>query len=197
MLQSAALGFGGLALADVVHAATNPTATNPPHFTPKAKPVIFLFMAGGPSQHDLFQNKKFIVDRNGQKMDSPLRNEVTQDGTEKFLVLGAMTPIRPRDDSGMMNSDLWPHWLSVADDICLLRGMNAGNPQHAITTNQLHTGVFTEVRTSMGPWFRYGLGIENQKPAYIRWHSCSWSEDLHVRFSPGATSRHAADGAAP
>ena len=76
MLRSAALGFGGLALADIVHAATNSEAARFPHFNPKSKRVIFLFMAGGPSQHDLFQEKKFIADRHGQKIDSPLRKEV-------------------------------------------------------------------------------------------------------------------------
>jgi len=60
-----------------------------------------------------------------------------------------MAPIRPRGDSGMMISDRMPHWLSVADDTCLLRGMNTDNPQHASATNQLYMVVFTEVRPSM------------------------------------------------
>ncbi|MEY4180654.1 MAG: hypothetical protein RLY70_4228, partial [Planctomycetota bacterium] len=172
MLQGAACGFGGLALADIVHAATNPAATRVPHFSPKAKRVIFLFMAGGPSQHDLFQEKKFIADRHGQPIDSPLRKEVTQVGTEKFLALGAMAPIRPRGDSGMKISDLMPHLSSVADDICLLRGMNADNPQHASATNQFHTGVFTEVRPSMGAWISYGLGTENHNlPSFVSIHA--------------------------
>ncbi|MBM3969389.1 MAG: DUF1501 domain-containing protein [Planctomycetes bacterium] len=172
MLQTASIGFGGMALADIVHAASRSQAARGPGMVPKAKRVIFLFMAGGPSQHDLFQEKKFLADRHGQKIDSPLRKEVTQVGTEKFLALGTMAPIRPRGDSGMLISDLMPHLSSVADDICLLRGMNADNPQHASATNQFHTGVFTEVRPSMGAWISYGLGTENHNlPSFVSIHA--------------------------
>ena len=129
-------------------------------------------MAGGPSQHDLFDEKKFITDRHGQKIDSPLRKEIIQIGTEKYLALGTMAPIRPRGESGMMISDLMPHLAQVADDICLLRGMNTDNPQHASATNQFHSGVFTEVRPSMGSWISYGLGTENQNlPSFVSIHA--------------------------
>jgi hypothetical protein len=172
MLRSAACGFGGLALADIVRAASNPSAARIPGFIPKVKRVIFLFMAGGPSQQDLFDPKSFIREKHGQPIDSPLRKEVTQVGTEKFLALGAMSPVRPRGESGMMISDLMPHLSSIPDDICLLRGMNADNPQHASATNQFHTGVFTEVRPSMGAWIGYGLGTENQNlPSFVSIHA--------------------------
>jgi hypothetical protein len=146
MLQTASLGFGGLALADILQAATESQAVRGPGMVPMAKRVIFLFLAGGPSQHDLFQERKSIADRHRQKIDSPLRKEVIQVGTENYLALGAMAPIRPRGESGMMISDLLLHRSSVADDICLLHGINTDNPQHAIATNPFHTGVFTEVR---------------------------------------------------
>ena len=172
MLRSAACGFGGLALADIVRAASNPSTARIPGFIPKVKRVVFLFMAGGPSQQDLFDPKSFIREKHGQPIDSPLRKEVTQVGTEKFLALGAMSPVRPRGESGMMISDLMPHLSSIADDICLLRGMNADNPQHASATNQFHTGVFTEVRPSMGAWIGYGLGTENQNlPSFVSIHA--------------------------
>lgn len=172
MLQSTACGFGGLALAELVHAAVAPEAIRLPGVIPKAKRVIFLFMAGGPSQQDLFDPKDFIRQRHGQKIDSPLRPEVIQIGTEKYLALGAMAPVRPRGDSGLMISDLMPHLSSIADDICLLRGMTTDNPQHASATNQFHTGVFTEVRPSMGAWISYGLGTENQDlPSFVSIHA--------------------------
>lgn len=171
MLQTTACGFGSLALADILRAASiGDDATS--HVIPKAKRVIFLFMAGGPSQHDLFDEKKFITDRHGQKIDSPLRKEIIQVGTEKYLALRTMAPIRPRGESGMMISDLMPHLAHVADDICLLRGMNTDNPQHAAATNQFHSGVFTEVRPSMGSWISYGLGTENQNlPSFVSIHA--------------------------
>lgn len=171
MLCTTACGFGALALADILR-ADSASAARTPGMTPRAKRVIFLFMAGGPSQQDLFDPKEFIRERHGQKIDSPLRPEVIQVGTEKYLALGAMAPVLPRGQSGVMISDLMPHLSSVADDICLLRGMNADNPQHASATNQFHTGVFTEVRPSMGAWIGYGLGTENQNlPGFVSIHA--------------------------
>ncbi len=172
VLQTVALGFGGLALADIVHAANGLQTTSGLALVPKAKRVIFLFMAGGPSQHDLFDPKEFIREKHGQAIDSPLRKEVTQVGTEKFLALAEAAPVKPRGQSGMMISDLLPHLSNVADDLCMLRGMNADNPQHASATNQFHTGVFTEVRPSMGAWISYGLGTENQDlPSFVSIHA--------------------------
>ncbi len=168
LLQRSACGFGALALQDIARAASNPLAACIPGMVPKAKRVIFLFMGGGPSQMDLFDPKDFITKRHGQKIDSPLREEVTQVGTEKFLALGAMAPVKPRGQSGMMISDLMPHLATVADDLCLLRGMNADNPQHAGARLQFTTGTFAEVRPSMGSWISYGLGTENQDlPGFV------------------------------
>jgi uncharacterized protein (DUF1501 family) len=174
-LQRAACGFGALALHDMLYAAAsesaNASAGRVLDVTPRAKRVIFLFMAGGPSQMDLFDPKDYIRDKHGEAIDSPLDKNVTQVGTEKFLALGAMAPVKPRGRSGMMISDLMPHLASIADDICLLRGMNADNPQHASATNQFHTGSFTEVRPSMGSWISYGLGTENQNlPSFMTIH---------------------------
>ena len=171
VLRSAACGFGSLALADIVQAMNAPTARIPV-MVPKAKRVLFLFMAGGPSQQDLFDPKEFIRRKHGEKIESPLPTEVTQVGTEKFLALSEAAPVRPRGKSGMMISDLLPHLASLADDLCLLRGMNADNPQHASATNQFHTGVFTEVRPSMGAWISYGLGTENKNlPSFVSIHA--------------------------
>ncbi len=170
LLRSTACGFGALALHDLAHAATatNPLAVKPAPLQPKAKRVIFLFMGGGPSQMDLFDPKDYIDRMHGQTIESPLRKEVTQIGTEKFLALKAMSPVKPRGQSGMMISDLMPHLASVADDLCLLRGMSADNPQHAGATLQFHTGTFAEVRPSMGAWVSYGLGTENENlPSFV------------------------------
>ena len=172
LLQGAACGFGALALADILHAASDPAAAIAGHHPARAKRVIFLFMGGGPSQHDLFDPKEFIREKHGQKIDSPLRPEVTQVGTEKYLALDAMAPVKPRGQSGTMVSDLMPQLAEIADEICLLRGMNADNPQHASAINQFHTGVFTEVRPSMGAWIGYGLGTENRDlPSFVSIHA--------------------------
>lgn len=170
LLERTACGFASVALHDLARAASeaNPLAVRETHRAPKARRVIFLFMGGGPSQMDLFDPKDYIEQMHGQKIDSPLRKEVTQVGTEQFLALKAMAPVRPRGQSGMMISDLMPHLASVADDICLLRGMSADNPQHAGATFQFHTGSFAEVRPSMGAWISYGLGTENANlPSFV------------------------------
>ncbi len=171
MLQRTACGFGALAFNDILRAAAAPSAPINSGIIPKAKRVIFLFMGGGPSQIDLFDPKPYINERHGKSIDSPLRKEVQQVGTDKFLALGTQAPVLPRGESGMMISDLMPHLASVADDICLLRGMSADNPQHAGATQQFHTGTFAEVRPSMGSWISYGLGTENQNlPSFVTIH---------------------------
>lgn len=171
-LAQFACGFGALALHDLIHAATAPQTALIPGMVPKAKRVIFLFMAGGPSQIDLFDPKEFIRRHHGQKIDSPLRPEVTQIGTEQYLALDTMAPVKPRGESGIQISDLMPHLATVADELCLLRGMNADNPQHAAASLQIHTGVFSEVRPSMGAWISYGLGTENQNlPSFVSIHA--------------------------
>jgi hypothetical protein len=170
-LQRAACGFGALALHDLARASTNPLSERMPHFAPRAKRVIFLFMHGGPSQPDLFDPKEYITRKHGETMDSPLSKHVLQVGTEKFLALAPTAPVRPRGECGMPMSDLLPHLATVADDICLLRGMNADNPQHMPAELQLHTGALNDVRPSMGSWISYGLGTENENlPSFITIH---------------------------
>lgn len=186
-LKHAACGFGALALSDLAHAATNPLAARASHFPPRARRVIFLFMQGGPSQPDLFDPKTFIQRKHGQSIDSPLNKNVLQVGTEKFLALAPTAPVRPRGECGMPMSDLLPHLATVADDLCLLRGMNADNPQHMPAELQLHTGTLNDVRPSMGAWISYGLGTENQNlPSFITIHPQSDVRYHGSAFLPAA-----------
>ena len=187
-LQHAACGFGSLALADLLQAGTLSNSLPQPHFSPRAKRVIFLFMQGGPSQMDLFDPKPFIQQRHGQPLDSPLSKTILQVGTERFLALGTPVPVKPRGQCGMPMSDLLPHLAKVADDICLLKGMSADNPQHMPAELQLHTGALNDVRPSMGAWISYGLGSENRNlPSFItinphadvRYHGASWLPAEH------------------
>ena len=105
MALGSLLDEGKSARADIQPAGFNPGSRGL-HHEPKAKAVIFLFMAGGPSQHDLFDPKEFIRQKHGQHIDSPLRKEVTQVGTEKFLALAEAAPVKPRGESGTLISDL-------------------------------------------------------------------------------------------
>jgi len=192
MLRTAACGFGGVALhgmaTSLVQAASGPLAARLPHHMPRAKRVIFLFMAGGPSQPDLFDPKSLIANNHGQTVAAPVDDQLVRVGVEKFLAMRPVAPIRPRGESGMMISDLLPNLANVADDLCLLRAMYTDNKAHAPATLQLHTGTLTEARPSMGSWISYGLGTENENlpsfmtihpPGDVRSYGCSFLPAAH------------------
>ena len=190
-LQATACGFGGLALqgmlCNLALAANNPLAVREPHFTPRAKRVIFLFIAGGPSQPDLFDPKDLITKKHGEKISPPVSGLEVSVGVDKYLALAPVAPVKPRGQSGMMISDLMPHLASVADDICMLRAVHTDNEAHAPATLQLHTGVSIDVRPSMGSWFSYGLGTENQNlPSFITIHPDSDVRTYGSGFLPAA-----------
>jgi len=150
-------------LADV-----NPLAPRAPHFDPRARRVIFLFMGGGPSQHDLFDYKPRLTAEEGKKPTIPFADREITVGLENSMSLGPMSPFAPRGQSGMVMSDLLPHLATIADDICLLRSMSADNRSHDQATLQFHTGAFLSLRPSLGAWLSYGLGTENENlPSFI------------------------------
>lgn len=190
-LQTAACGFGGLALqsltAGAAQAANSQQGVRAPHHAPRAKRVIFLFMAGGPSQPDLFDPKPMIAEKHGQTVSAPVDDRQIRVGVEKFLAMGPVAPIRPRGESGMMISDLLPNLATVADDLCLLRAMHTDNKAHAPATLQFHTGTLAEVRPSMGSWVSYGLGTENENlPSFITIHPPSEGRTYGSSFLPAA-----------
>jgi hypothetical protein len=175
LLRSAACGFGGLALngilAGAAQAAARPLAVREPLYTARAKRVIFLFMAGGPSQADLFDPKPFITKNHGNEIASPVNDGQLRVGVDKFIAMGPVAPVRPRGNSGMMMSDLLPNLAGVADELCLLRAVHADNKAHAPASLQFHTGHIAEARPSMGSWISYGLGTENENlPSFITIH---------------------------
>lgn len=191
LLQRAACGFGSVALGGMIsrlaEAATAPRAEHPPHFPPRAKRVIFLFMAGGPSQLDLFDPKPFITEKHGARISPPIDGHEVSIGIDKYLALAPHVPIRPRGESGMLISDLLPNLAGVADDLCLLRAVHTDNEAHAPATLQFHTGASIDVRPSMGAWASYGLGTENQNlPGFIAIHPFSDVRTYGSGFLPAA-----------
>ena len=193
-LQTATCGFGGLALHSLLAReaqAAKPTARSGPlapqasHHPARAKRVIFLFMAGGPSQADLFDPKSLIAKRHGQTVAAPVDKDQIRVGVEKFLALGPIAPVRPRGESGMMMSDLLPNLARVADDLCLLRAMHTDNKAHAPATLQFHTGTLAEELPSMGSWVSYGLGTENENlPSFITIHAPGDARTYGASFLP-------------
>ena len=175
-LKRSACGFGGVALGSMLgnlsQADSQPLAFQAPQFSPRAKRVIFVFLAGGPSQGDLFAPKPYITKNHGKTIDSPVGDDgQIRVGVEKFLPMAPIAPVRPRGDSGLMISDLLPNLAGVADELCLLRAVMADNKAHYPAALQFHTGHIAEARPSMGAWISYGLGTENNNlPSYITIH---------------------------
>jgi Protein of unknown function (DUF1501) len=194
-LRNSACGFGALALHALLaeaagtdaSARTNPLAPKPPHYRARAKRVIFLFMAGGPSQHDLFDHKPRLVKEHGKPPGVRPSDKFLTAGMEKSLTLGPFAKFTPRGKSGMVVSDLLPRLAEAADDLCLLKGMQVDNLAHDLATLQFHTGSFNDVRPSMGAWAGYGLGSENQNlPGYVSIHAGSDVRTYGSGFLPAA-----------
>ncbi len=188
-LHSAACGFGGLALSGMMNEtarAASPPGVRAPHFAPRAKRMIFVFLHGGPSQGDLFAPKAHITKRHGKAIDSPVGDDgQLRVGVAQFLPMAPIAPVKPRGQSGMMMSDLLPGLAGVADDLCLLRAVVSDNKAHAAATLQFHTGHIVEARPSMGAWLSYGLGTENRNlPGFITIHPPSDGRTHGAGFLP-------------
>jgi hypothetical protein len=141
---------------DEANTTTRPLAPQKPHFTPRAKRIIFLCMAGAPSHVDTFDYKPELASMDGK----------TFRGNSKLLA--SPWKFKQSGKSGLWISDLFPNLQKQADNLCLLRGMKAEIPAHAQASIQLHTGSFQFVRPSMGAWSLYGLGTENENlPGFI------------------------------
>ena len=189
LLQSSACGFGGLVLSGLFANAArgaSPLTVRAPHFPPRAKRVIFVFLAGGPSQGDLFSPKPYIIKRHGQAIESPVGDDgQLRVGVNRFLPMAPVKPVRPRGQSGLMMSDLLPNLAGIADELCMLRAVVADNKAHAPAALQLHTGHIAEARPSMGAWLSYGLGTGNENlPSFITIHPPSDVRTYGAGFLP-------------
>ena len=162
LLQSSALGFGWLAMADML-AAAEPLKT--PHHKPRAKRVIFLFMKGGPSHLDTFDPKPLLDRDHGKPYPgSKPRVQFAQTG----LLLKSPWKFQKYGQSGMPVSELFPNVAKCVDDICFINSLHGTNPAHGGAALKLHTGSDNFVRPSMGAWVAYGLGTENKNlPAFM------------------------------
>jgi len=151
-LKSASCGLGSLTITGLAsdRAPASLLSTRPPHFAPKAKRVIFLFMAGGPSQFESFDHKPALSASGGKK------------GLKKGKLLAPLANFAQHGESGMWISDAFPHLASQTDQLCMLNAMTAPSRAHPIAVPMLHTGEFQFVRPSFGSWILYGLGTENQ-----------------------------------
>jgi hypothetical protein len=140
-----------------------------PHHPPKAKSVIFLFMAGGPSQLDLFTPKPKLNELSGK----PIPQSFIEGKRFAFLkgtpqVLGTPHKFAKAGQSGMDISDLLPHHRTIADDVCWLRGMKTDVFNHGPAKCFVNTGSPQFGRASMGSWITYGIGSEcDSLPGFV------------------------------
>ena len=168
MLRRSSAGFGSLALAGLLGSESQAAGTSlaqQPHFAPKAKRVIFLFMHGGPSHMDTFDYKPQLQKDSGKPLpfDKP-KIFSAQTGN----LLGSPWKFKQHGESGAWVSELFPHVAGCVDDLCIINSMYGSNSRHGGALLELHTGSDTFVRPSMGSWITYGLGSENQDlPGFI------------------------------
>jgi uncharacterized protein (DUF1501 family) len=178
-LTSAASGVGLLALASMlkenglladVPDANNPLAPKAPHFAPKAKACICIYLEGAPSQLDLFDPKPKLNELNGQKLPESMTKNVRFAFIQKegARILGSPRKFKQYGDCGMDLSDFLPHLSSCVDDIALIRSMHTEAFNHHPGQLMMNTGVPTFGRPSMGSWLTYGLGSESKNlPGYV------------------------------
>ncbi|MBJ7430371.1 MAG: DUF1501 domain-containing protein [Gemmataceae bacterium] len=160
MVQALGGGFGSLALAQLHASAATVTPTQPllPHFAPKAKHIIHLFMNGGPFQCDLFDPKPALNKFAGQKPPgADLRTE-----RPTGALMGVPFKFSQHGQSGLPISELLPNLSRHADDLCVIRSMHTDNPNHGPALFLMNNGSIVPTRPTLGAWLSYGLGSENQ-----------------------------------
>ena len=165
-LASCGMGMGLSALAPLLNGQKgNPMLPKGPHFAPKAKRVIHLFMNGGPSHVDTFDPKPELTKWHGKVL--PDENRLS---TERKTGAAYQSPFtfKKHGQSGLPVSDLFPHVAKHADDLCVIRSMRADVPNHEPSLMLMNCGEGRLVRPSMGSWITYGLGTENQNlPGFV------------------------------
>ena len=176
-LLNAGGGLGGIALNWLLAhdaranpgpaAAKNPLAAREPHFEPKAKRVIFLFMVGGPSHVDLFDPKPALAKWAGKPLPETTGRPKSQFTSGGETILPSTRKWAKHGKSGIELSDLMPHLAARADDICFLRSCWGTSTIHAPAMYELHSGRTLMGFPSLGSWVTYGLGSASENlPAY-------------------------------
>lgn len=165
-LRTMGSGFGMLALAALAKGAESrsPLASKAPHFAPRAKRVIFLFLNGGPSQVDTFDPKPLLTKHHGQPMPTP--NLKTERKTGNLL--RSPFTFKKYGQSGIEVSEIFSQVGECIDDICVIRSMHTERPNHEPSLFMMNCGDTLPGRPSMGSWLTYGLGTENQNlPGFV------------------------------
>ncbi|MCA9106669.1 MAG: DUF1501 domain-containing protein [Planctomycetales bacterium] len=181
-LSRAGLGLGGIALssllaqsgaarADEGLAPPSPQALpGLPHHAPKAKRVVFLYMAGGPSQFETFDHKPKLRELDGQPMPASVTEgqPIAQLQGQDLRILGPQFRFRPRGDSGLEVSDIMPATAEIADKICVIKSLHTDQINHDPAHTVMNTGTSISGRPSLGSWVTYGLGSDAENlPGFV------------------------------
>ena len=165
MLHRMCAGFGMLGLANLLgpQSAFAASALPAPHFRPRAKRVIFLFMNGGPSHVDTFDPKPALKKLEGEQPTGELYKKSKGSGFMPSPLQFARC-----GQSGIEVSETLPNLGRIIDDCCVIRSMRTDVPNHEPALIQMHTGNVQPIRPSLGSWLLYGLGSENENlPGYV------------------------------
>jgi len=174
-LTKTSLGLGAVSLVSLLNPmslfATGNSLNLGPHFVPKAKRIIYLYMAGAPSQLDLFDYKPLLIKMNGQDLPSSVlgdRITGTAASQNSLPLVGTRYNFKQHNNSGMWMSDLMPHLSKITDEICKVQSMHTESVQHEPAKMFTQTGSELPGRPSFGSWISYGLGSDNENlPTYI------------------------------
>jgi uncharacterized protein (DUF1501 family) len=178
-LRQSALGLGGVALSTLLPRYAASGGESPfkgildkPHFPAKAKRIIYLFMAGGPSQLDLYDHKPLLNEQNGKDLPESVRKGqrlTGMSGNQATLPLaGSIFKFDKHGKSGATFSDLLPNMAKMADDLCFVKSCYTEAINHDPAITFLQTGSQLAGRPSMGSWLSYGLGSANENlPAFV------------------------------
>ena len=177
MLRDAACGFGSVALAALMSDPSyaglgtrafemgDPLTPAKPHFRPKVKRVVYLYMDGGPSQVDTFDPKPLLAKENGEAFK--MKIEPTQ-FNNIGRTLKSPWKFKQYGESGTPVSELFPHVAKHVDDLAVIRSMTNNFSEHTSANYFLHTGTGFQGRPSMGAWTSYGLGSESKDlPGFV------------------------------
>ena len=173
------LGLGGAALFGLLNKSYGADAAggfkgvlSQPHFAPKAKRIIYLFMSGGPSQLDLFDYKPLLNDKNGEDLPDSVRKGQRLTGMTGYQarlpLAGSHFKFAQHGKSGAWVSELMPWTAKIADDLCFIKSMHTEAINHDPAITFFQTGAQIAGRPSMGAWLSYGLGSANENlPAFV------------------------------
>jgi hypothetical protein len=140
----------------------------PPHFEPRVKRVIWLFMHGGPSHVDLFDPKPELNKLAGKPLPESFGVVATRRKVAENPLLPPLKPLVPRGESGLEVSDFLPEIARCADDLCVIRSLHGDSVNHPQSVYQMNTGSILMGHPSVGSWVSYGLGSENRDlPAFV------------------------------